>query len=478
MQTVHFSIADIAIIFLYFFIIIYIGIRYVKVKKNDVANYLVAGRSLTLPSFVASLVSTWYGGILGTGEYSYKYGISNWLVFGIPYYIFALIFALLLAERVRKAELFTIPDKLYLTYGKGVGLMGSFFVFFTVVPASYVLMLAVLLKLLFGWSILTGLIIGSIFSICYIYFGGLGSVVKTDIIQFILMYIGFAVIIPFAGFKYGGFSFLKSNLPPLHLTWHGGNSLQYIIVWFFIAMWTLIDPGFHQRCYAAKSGTTARRGILISIFFWFIFDAMTTFTGLYSRAIIPGIDPMMSYPLLGDLILPPFIKGLFFVGILSTIMSTVDSLSFLSAVTIGRDFMWRILGGDESKVNLYTKFGLILSGIISIAIAFLIPSVVKIWYTIGTIFIPGLIFPLVSSYFPPLKINSKFILATGISGWLTSFLWILIGQINKVNYSPQYPMNIEPMYPGLIIALIVYLTGYIFQKFEKRGVKLPLNFPS
>ena len=47
-----------------------------------------------------TLVSTWYGGILGVGEFSYRYGISNWVIQGVPYYVFALFFAFLLAKRI------------------------------------------------------------------------------------------------------------------------------------------------------------------------------------------------------------------------------------------------------------------------------------------------------------------------------------------------------------------------------------------
>ena len=64
------------------------------------ADYLVAGRRLTLPGFVASLVTTWYGGILGVGEYTYRYGIANWFVFGLPYYVAAALFAHLLEQKI------------------------------------------------------------------------------------------------------------------------------------------------------------------------------------------------------------------------------------------------------------------------------------------------------------------------------------------------------------------------------------------
>jgi len=41
-------------------------------------------------------------------------------------------------------------------------------------------------------------------------------------------------------------------LPASHFTWHGGNPPQAILVWYFIALSTLVDPGFWQRAYAAR----------------------------------------------------------------------------------------------------------------------------------------------------------------------------------------------------------------------------------
>jgi SSS family solute:Na+ symporter len=90
---------------------------------------LLAGRTVTLPAFVATLVSTWYGGILGIGEYAYLNGISNWVLFGLPYYFFALLFALFLAKRVRASRLVTIPDKLYQTYDLKTSLLGGLLTF-------------------------------------------------------------------------------------------------------------------------------------------------------------------------------------------------------------------------------------------------------------------------------------------------------------------------------------------------------------
>ena len=124
-------------------------------RRNETEDFLLAGRTLTLPMFVATLVSTWYGGILGVGEFSYRYGISNWVVFGAPYYVFALLFALLLAKRIRATNHLTIPDKLEASYDRRTALLGGVLTFFLITPAAYVLMVGILIQLVFGLDLVT-----------------------------------------------------------------------------------------------------------------------------------------------------------------------------------------------------------------------------------------------------------------------------------------------------------------------------------
>ena len=273
MKTIYLSAWDNISLIAYAILVIYIAFRASK-KTNtaDEKDFLLANRSLSIPAFVATLVTTWYGGILGIGEFAYRFGISVWLVFGMPYYIFAILFAFLIAAKIRQSDQFTIADIFYTRHNRSVGVLGSIFLLFMTTPAPYILMIAVLLQAIFGWSLINSLLIGTIMSSAYVLLGGFRSVIQTDKFQFILIYTAFIIIIIFLMAEHGGLSFLKQRLTPLQLSWHGGNSLQYLIVWFFLASWTFIDPGFHQRCSAAKTLGTAKKGILISILFWFIFD--------------------------------------------------------------------------------------------------------------------------------------------------------------------------------------------------------------
>ncbi len=470
---IHLAISDMIVVGMYFLAVVYVGYR--SARKTSVAeeDFLLAGRSLTLPVFVMTLVSTWYGGILGVGEFSYRYGISNWVVQGIPYYIFAGVFAFVLAKKIRATNLFSIPDKLESAYDRKTALLGSVLTFVLMTPAPYILMLSVFIQMLFGWNLLVSLLVTTVVAVSYLYFGGFRSDVETDILEFFLMFLGFAVILPFCLHRYGGLLFLQSNLPPLHLTWHGGNSIQYILVWFFIALWTLVDPAFHQRCYAAKSGEVAQKGILYSIIFWFLFDFMTATAGLYARAALPHLtEPMMAYPMLAETILPPVAKGLFYVGMLATIMSTLNTLAFVSAQTLGRDIVLRfrlksgeILGtalNDEQStvVTRYTRVGFICSFCISIVIALGIPSVVTMWYTLGTVIIPGLLVPLMASYFEPMRITSGFAFSAMLFGWVTSLTWWIEGTVQGA--TTGYPLGIEPMYPGLFVSVALWVVGKLY----------------
>jgi SSS family solute:Na+ symporter len=472
---VKLSFADWSVIVLYFGAVVFVGFRAARKARSHIDEYLVAGRSLTLPVFVATLVSTWYGGILGVGEFSYRYGISNWFIFGVPYYFFAILFAIFLARRVHDAKLHTIPDKLRETYGNATATMGSFLTLFIVTPAPYILMVGIIVEMISGWSLFVSVLFTTAASIVYLYSGGLHSDVRTNSVEFILMYIGFGVALPYCYAHYGGLSFIKSHVPAGHLTLTGGNSWQYIIAWFFIASWTLIDPAFHQRCYAAKSGSVARYGILLSVLFWLFFDFMTSTTGLYARAIVPNLtQPAMSYPALAEVVLPSFVKGLFYVGLLATIMSSLESLTFISAVTIGKDILYRYLGkhsdadSDNKKILTYSQIGILATAIISIAISMLLPSVIQIWYDLGTVFVPGLLIPLVSSYFPRLRVDGRYVFLSMTSGWSTSLIWLVSGFVLSTPLNPKYFFNVQPMYPGLILSTIFFVWGLLKKKQPRR----------
>ena len=448
-------ILDYILIALYLVGLLYLGLWQHRKGSDSVSSLILGGRMLTLPAFVASLVSTWYGGILGVGEFSYMHGLSNWIVFGVPYYLAAVLFAVFLAKKARESKVLTIPENLAKSYDNKTAIAGSVIIYLMTVPAAYILMLGILGQFLFNWPFWLGVTLGTLFSIIYVFLGGFKSVVRTDILQFILMFIGFFILLITVYFSYGGLEFLQTNIPESHLTWHGGNSGWYIAIWYVIALATLIEPAFYQRCYAAKTPAVARKGIFISIIFWIFFDFMTTACGLYARAILPELsDPLGSYPALALKVLPIGLMGIFALSLLSTIMSTVDSYSFLAASTFGNDIAGRLFKLKENDIIIYTRFGLIISAALAVLLAIFFRSVVDIWHAFGSIGTPALLIPVFFSLVGKRKIPANFAFASILLSGGISTLWYISQYITS---DQSYWFNLEPIFPGLTVSLILFL---------------------
>ena len=146
-------------------------------------------------------------------------------------------------------------------------------------------------------------------------------------------------------------------------------------------------------------------------------------------------------------------------GLIATIMSSLHSYIFVSATTFGRDIISRFKNEEDEKYN-YNRSGMIISAGFAFVLAYFIPSVVDIWYTVGTMIIPALLISVISSYYERLHVHSKYIFAAMTGSFSISLISFILGMLNKVNGQPVYPLGLEPMYPGMVIGLIIYLIGY------------------
>lgn len=434
-------------------------------RRPGAVDYLVAGRRVTLPAFVATLVATWYGGILGVGEYSWRHGLANWLVFGVPYYVGALLFASFFAKRAREQALYTLPDLLDRAYGRGPALMGALAVFVASQPAAYVLMLGTLFAAMFGLPLAPCIVAAALLSVFYVDRGGLRTVVFTDKVQFVLMYAGFILMLGFLVAQHGGLGFLKQHLPPTHFAWHGGNPPQAIFVWYFIALSALVDPGFWQRAYAARDPKVARNGVLWSVACWAVFDFLTTATGMYARALLPQLrEPVFAFPEVARVTLPPFALGLFYLAMIATVMSTIDSYGFIAATTVSRDVVWRLRRGAEDRLPHLTRIGLWIAAAFAVVLALTNQSVVGLWHDLGSIVTPTLLLPVATALLGRGTLSSGWTLAAMLAPFGLALGWILIEAFPAPGSPGAYPLSIEPIYVGLAASLAIYAAGWLLRK--------------
>ncbi len=405
------SIFDKMIILAFLGLTIWLGLRARgrETPASSATAFVLGGRALTLPSFVATTVSTWYGGILGVGEYGYRYGISSWIVFGVPYYVAAILFAFFLAKRARRGGHLTLPQQLSGQYGRRVGRLSALVVLLTGLPAAYLLMTGTLVGYVFDIPDKIAIVAAGVLTAAMLYKRGFSAVVRTDKLQIIFMFGGFMLLLAVLFFRYG--------LGPL-----GGGSPRYF------------EP-------------TARRGLLVSVLFWLFFDAMTTTASLYAVALLPSLSvPALAFPTLAVVVLPVGLVGLFFVGLFSTILSTLDSQVFVSASVFGIDL---VEGRDAVR---QTRYGVLFVSLASIAIALSSESIVDIWHTLGSLSGAILLLPTILSHVRAHQPTPRATLIMMVASAL-----ITGGSMLTKMLTGSYWLALQPIFLGFLVQGIVYL---------------------
>ena len=186
-----------------------------------------------------------------------------------------------------------------------------------------------------------------------------------------------------------------------------------------------------------------KKGFIISIVFWIIFDFLTISIGIYASAIIKPISMTGSpYLILSDTILPPFYRNIFYLALLSVVMSTIDSFTFVSAETIKNNFL-----NPKMHYKHAMQIGIAITGLLSYIIVNNFNYAIEIWYLSGTIAASSLIIPFINSVF--FKNKSKKPILLIISPVIVSLLWYIL----------KNPYGIDALYPGVISSgLVFYLT--------------------
>jgi SSS family solute:Na+ symporter len=414
-------------------------------KTNKLLDYMLMGRRLSLPLFVATLAAGWYGGIFGVNEITFNFGIYNFITQGAFWYCAYIIFALFLVDKIKKYESVTMPELALKMFGKKASYTAAAFTFLGILPISYVLSLGMFMQLAFGMDLAQGMVLGTAFVCLYSAWGGFRAVVFSDTVQFVVMCAAVFIVLAFSVNTFGGLAFLKANVPAGHFSLTGGNSWFNTCVWGFIALSTLVDPAFYQRCFAAKDAKTAKRGILICTVIWFCFDICTTAGALYARAVLPQAQPAHAYFLYAVQLLPSGLRGFFAAGILAIILSTLDAFLFIAANTLGYDLL-KDKFKNKVLVNQILFFAVAAAAII-MAVAFE-GNFRRIWFVMGSYMSACLLIPMLFGHIWPGRISDK---------TFTASCLISAAAITAWNLAPKPPAFeiVEGFYIGVFVNLVI-----------------------
>ncbi len=200
-SLVHLSGVDIAVIAIYFGIVIYIGF-YLKGASNTSEEFFMAGREMTAWIAGLSFVSANLGSLelMGWAGSAYQYGILavHWYWIGaIPAMLFL---GIIMMPFYYISRVNSVPGYLALRFGDGArGLSAVCFAFMTVLMSGInMYSMAIVMKVVLGWNLHFSIWVSSITVAIYVALGGLRSAIYNEVLQFLLIWLG-ALLIPILG---------------------------------------------------------------------------------------------------------------------------------------------------------------------------------------------------------------------------------------------------------------------------------------
>jgi len=314
-------------------------------RGGSFTDFFLAGRSLTTPMLIATLVSSYYGidVLTATPQLAYTYVVVTWVGLGRPAYLFLLIAALLVASRLRTEPFVSLPDVMVRYYDQNVGYTGTVVSFLYSVPALQLYGFGLIGELLFEWPpYLSILLFGSV-ALVYTLGGSFLGVVVTDAVQFVIMCVTLPVAVPFSLSMIGGFDSMIGTLGTEYFEPMGNLSFWLFLVYAMTYLVVFVEPGFYQRIFAARSSKVIRNAFLLGIVLWGAFDWICTILGMVAKTAVlqgamdAGLPADQSLLAVVFAVLPTGLLGLFLAGVLATQMSTLDSCCLVAGGNISYD---------------------------------------------------------------------------------------------------------------------------------------------
>lgn len=499
---------DVAIIAIYFFLVLVIGFYLKKFTKTG-NDFFMAGREMT--SWIAGLsfVAANLGALelMGWAASAYQYGIlaTHWYWIGaIPAMLFL---GIIMMPFYYISRTHSVPGYLQLRYGNSSrSLSAVCFGFMTVLMSGInMYSMALVMKVVLGWDIHFSIWVSSATVAIYVALGGLLSAIFNEVLQFVLIWLG-ALLIPIIGLiEAGGWSGLVARI---HQNFQG----DYTHLWRSIGSFTGNPMGIHwtgivfglgaiismgywttdflvvQRVLSAKDLRSAKMAPIIGAGFKMMVPFIVILPGLLGLAVLPGLVgesqavatgghsynevlPLMMARYLGPGLLGLGITALI-AGFMSGMAGNVSAFATVWTYDIYKPLRKKPLS-DSHFVSM-GRWTTILGVLVSIGTAYLVMQFASIMDYVQALF-SFFIAPL----FATVLIGMLWKRATGpagfwglLAGTLSSigmWAWVKISPaaVGVIALSPQAKPMAENMYRALWSCLLCAIVTVAVSLFTK-----------
>lgn len=459
---------------IYFIAMLGIGFySYVK-TKNDVAGFMLGGRSLspsvTALSAGASDMSGWM--LLGLPGAMYASGLSSaWIAVGLV--IGAYLNYLLVAPRLRvytevAKDAVTIPEFFEHRFNDGSHIIRLIcaiviVVFFAIYTTSGVVAGGKLFETSFGLSYELGVIITAGVVVAYSAFGGFLAVSTTDFVQGCIMFVALILVPIVALNNMGGWAETQSTLNSLNpdlLSLKGVGMLGILSA----ASWGLGyfgQPHIIVRFMAIRSVSDMKTARRIGMSWMIITLIGTCMVGLIGAAYVAKTgatlsDPETIFIFFSTVLFHPLISGFLLAAILAAVMSTISSQLLVTSSSLVEDIIHTFFHKQASAKQLVVlgRLAVVAVAILAVLLAqdstsSILSLVSNAWAGFGAAFGPVV---LISLFWK--RMTRLGALSGILTGALTVLIWIYAPF--TIGGQPLSDVMFE-IVPGFLLASLVII---------------------
>lgn len=459
---------ELIIIIVYFLAVVAIGVLSHQ-KRWRLDEFMVAGRRYSTFFITASLLATIIGGsaTVGLAGLGFSQGLTGswWLLVGS---IGLIVLGLFLAKKVRNFGLYTLPEIIEKQYDRRVALAASVLIVIAWmgVMAGQILAAGKILSALGIGSPVLWMVIFTVIFVGYTIFGGQYAIVRTDVLDIIIIFVGIFAGLGTLLWQTGGLNGLLNALPagkldfPLSSTFGGTDLLSYLLL---VGLTYVVGPDIYSRLFCARDSRTAVVSVFWTALFLIPFALGIALIGMGAFVLYPQISPEQAFPALVTGVFPSFVAGLVLAALVSAIMSSADAVllsagTILSVDVIGR---FRKPTAEKRTLNL-SRWVLLAIGLAALGLALVLNGVINALLFAYTIYTSGVILPAIAGFYKDkLKVTSRAALVAVIGGGLTG----LISKALGIKY-----LDLGALFLSVLLLLIVSLLETNLKR-GKGGIK-------
>ena len=412
------------VIVVYFLAMLAIGAWGLRMKGLE--DFHLAGRSIKLVLLTGTFCATIIGAsaTLGMAGLGFSKGLPGawWMLSGTAG---LLVLATLFAEKVRATGCYTLPELVGSFYGERARFVAS-----SLIVISWVGVIAVqivasgkVLGAVFGGNETLFMAVCTAVFVLYTVHGGQSSVIRTDLVQLMIILTGMIVLFSKA-LEAGGSGLLLGLSFPTSPEMGSNDVVTMLLV---VGSAYLVGPDMYSRLFSAHSPREAKVSAAIAAVILIPTAFLITSLGIFARSLYPAAAPEQAIPLLLTGLLSPGTEGLVAAALLAAFMSSADT-SLMTATSILTLDIYRKISPDSSERKLMTvsRLSVLAIGVSALALAVSMPGIIKTLLIAYTVFTSGLLLPVIAGFYRDrLGLTPSGALAALVGGGLTA---IFLGQ--------------------------------------------------